>query len=315
MTWLVQLERAPLAGALSTSRSAISHSLPDPRTIPVGAHHKETNMLRALIAASLMTAMPVAALAHDFWLVAGDYQPAPGNSVDLDFVVGHGTDHEPWDLRWHRVVSLRSYLDGRVTDHQRDLRPLDAAPRPRRHGQASILVAGEGTHVIAFDSNHAFSELDPLAFDNYAVEEGLEHIIALREARGHRSKAGTELYARRAKTLIQSGDRLTDVTRPIGQTLEIVPLANPFEERRGGDIRFQILYRGVPLEGGLVRLRSLDVGSAAALRSIRSDKNGEVRLPVPKTGAWLVTVVWSSELEAHPAARFETIFASLTFGY
>jgi uncharacterized GH25 family protein len=272
-------------------------------------------MLRALIAASLLTAMPVAAQAHDFWLVAGDYQTEPGNSIELNFVIGHGADHEPWDLRWHRVVSLRSYLDGRMSDHQRGLRPLDAAPQASQPGHASILVEGVGTHIIAFESNHEFSELDPLAFENYAAEEGLEHLISLREARGHRRKAGTELYARRAKTLIQSGDRLTDVTRPIGQTLEIVPLTNPFEEARGGDMRFQILYRGVPLKGGLVRLRSLDFGSAAALRSIRSDENGEVRMPVPKTGSWLVTVVWSTELASHPRAQFETMFASLTFGY
>lgn len=272
-------------------------------------------MLRALIAVTLMTAMPVAALAHDFWLAAGTYQTSPGSRVDLDFVVGHGSDHEPWDVRWHRVVSLRSYLDGRITDHQRDLRPMDAAPRTSRNGQASIRVEGEGTHIIAFDSNHAFSELDRLAFDNYAAEEGLEHLIALRKARGHHTAPGTELYARRAKTLIQSGGRLTDVTRPVGQTLEIVPLTNPFEEMRASDLRFQILYRGEPLEGGLVRLRSLDVGSASALRSVRSDRNGEVRMPVPRTGAWLVTVVWSSGLESHPRAQFETMFASLTFGY
>jgi uncharacterized GH25 family protein len=272
-------------------------------------------MLRAVIASFILAAGPAGAQAHDFWLVSSDHRIVPGQAVELDFVVGHGADNEPWDLRWHRVVSLRSFLDGRVSDQQTGLRPLEGALEPGRRGTASVSLQSEGTHVIALESNHAFSELDPFAFENHLAEEGLEHAMALREARGELGDPGTEIYARRAKALIQAGDALTDVTRPVGQTLEIVPLDNPFDDARAEEMRFKVLYRGEPLEGGLVRLRSLDVGTASALRSVRSDADGVVRMAVPGTGAWLVTVVWASRLDTHPSAQFETLFASLTFGH
>jgi uncharacterized GH25 family protein len=272
-------------------------------------------MLRVLLVAVLFASASERAQAHDFWLAASRYHVQAGETVDLDFVVGHGADNELWDLRWHRVVALRSFLDGRVTDRQRGLRPLQGRAQAGDRPGASVTFAEPGTHIIAFESNHALSELDPFAFENHLAEEGLEHAIALREARGQRAAPGTEIYARRAKVLIQTDDVVTDVSQPLGHTLEIVPLDNPFDTGRSASMRFQVLYRGEPLQGGLVRLRSLDVGSASALRSVRSDANGEVMMPIPQTGSWLVTVVWTSGLETHSAAQFETMFASLTFGY
>ena len=102
--------------------------------------------------------------------------------------------------------------------------------------------------------------------------------------------------------------------RPIGQTLEIVPVRNPFAWGNETALPVRVLFQGLPLAGAQVRILPLGVKNVA-VQKIRSDASGQANFNIPNSGAWLIMVVHARPMTGHPTAAFDTIFSSLTFGY
>ena len=91
------------------------------------------------------------------------------------------------------------------------------------------------------------------------------------------------------------------ISRPIGQTLEIVPLANPNAAKPGELFPVQILYQGEPLSGATVTATADTIGvrdmeAAHDHRepqafSGKTDKQGKVNILPLVEGLWKVKVV------------------------
>ena len=257
----------------------------------------------------LALALPASVQAHAFWLQPDDYQIEVGADVAFDFRVGDGADADSWGLYWERVVSLRSYRQGGVVDHQIAITPTTETEQ----GGARFALDTPGTHIVAFESQSSFSDLEASCFNAYLTEEGLTAAAEARRANGQEEANGTELYSRRAKTLVQVGDERTDsVTVPIGQTLEIVPEANPYARGGAGPMPLRVFYRGRPLAGATVHFVDLDTGGDAIKR--RTDGDGRVAFDLGPRGRWLFDVVWATPSPNDDRADFSTIFASLTVG-
>jgi uncharacterized GH25 family protein len=167
--------------------------------------------------------------------------------------------------------------------------------------------------MLAFTSNQSLSDLPADKFNAYAAHEGLTLPLAKRRADGTTGLNGRELYSRRAKALVQIGSDTTSVvTKPIGQTLEIVPSKNPYALMPGEPLRLRIWFHGAPLAGASVVLERLGEGAKHGTPVI-SDRNGEVTFKIGQDGDWKTNVVWSYPI-SDPRAEYETIFSSLTFG-
>ena len=264
-------------------------------------------MIRAALAA-LALSLPVAAAAHTFWLEAEAGTHAPGEEVRVEFRIGDtGEQASPWGVYWERIASLRLAGPDGVSDQQAALRVTTRAEQ----GRAEVLLPGEGSYVLAFESNPSFSDLEADRFDAYVASEGLTAIAAHRANSGAGDTNGTELYSRRAKVLLQAGERLTgNVTRPLGQTLEIVPLQNPLALDEGAPLDLMVLFRGEPLIGAQLSAQGLD-GSGEAERFTTS-ADGVVRVAAPGDEAMLYAVVWGVPAPRDRRADYITIFASLT---
>jgi hypothetical protein len=261
-------------------------------------------MWRHLFPGALL-AVPGLAQAHAFWLEPADFQVDRGEQVDVDFRVGEDAAH--WGVYWERVAAFRSHGARDVTDHQASL----VLTTPERPGGAKVELATPGTHVLAFESLPSFSDLPADRFDAYVAGEGLTAIAAHRA--GTEAGNGTEQYSRRAKTLLQVGRKPTDnATRPIGQILELVPLDNPFAQRKGGPIRLAVLWRGEPLQGATVRMVDLDEHGTP--KATTTDAAGVVTYTLPATGRWLFDVIWGVPSPMDDRADYLTMFSSLTFG-
>jgi uncharacterized GH25 family protein len=76
----------------------------------------------------------------------------------------------------------------------------------------------------------------------------------------------------------------------------------------------RVLFHGKPLAGALVDLESLSVGILPIVTKITDDR-GRAQFSLPKTGAWKLNVIWTTPRADNDGAEFDTIFASLTFGY
>jgi uncharacterized GH25 family protein len=256
-----------------------------------------------------------AASAHDFWIDAIPWSAplAQDSVVEVGFSVGHAGAVKPWSPSTPRTVSMRVFgPDGAVVDATSFLAP---AGRKGPHG-GPVGLAGSGLHLIAFETDEAFSDLPAEKFDAYVREEGLALIADARE--DDATSPGRELYSRRAKALLAIGAAKGAAPRAIGQTLEVVALDNPHALSPDAPIRLRIDYEGAPLAGAVVKFESLDIAILPPVRR-KTDASGVVAFAHPKRGAWKASVVWSRPIADNEPGRdraeFRTVFSSLTFGY
>ncbi|MES2754410.1 MAG: DUF4198 domain-containing protein [Pseudomonadota bacterium] len=252
------------------------------------------------------------AWAHDFWIQPSSFWLAPRAATSVAILVGHGPSRQRWVLRLNRVVAFRSVGPGRVrADHSGTLQQGTYAP------DATVSFAARGTHVMAFESTPAFNTLPPERFAEYLRDEGVTPPLVWRERHGATAAPGRESYSRRAKALVQVGPPgavQPQVTRPLGMTLEIVPERNPYRPAGGADLPVRVIYEGRALPGALVKLTNLRADEKP-VETHRTDGAGRAIFQLPRTGEWQLNVVWSKPVTGNPAADFETIFSSLSFGF
>jgi uncharacterized GH25 family protein len=275
--------------------------------------------MRRFFVASLAVAATLhgVAAAHDFWIDAAAWRlDAAGGNARLVFSVGHAADAQGWTLKPERSVELVSFGPG----GRRDRNDALIYPTAGEKSGADVALEGEGVHVIAFSTDNAVNDLDAEKFNAYLAEEGLTPALEARRRAGTTKERGREAYSRRAKAMIRVGDATTDpAPAAVGHTLEITPLDNPFALAEGEPLLVRIDYRGAPLKGATVSLESLDVGLLPEARRL-TGAGGTAAFVFPHKGSWKMSVVWTRPLspDERPAAfnaDFETVFASLTFGY
>ena len=262
-----------------------------------------------LLGAGLVMGASLPASAHDFWLSPAKYQSSPTATVAVQFKVGHNDSAEDWNLRWDKVVALRNYTPDGVADLSASIiQKSDLLP-----GAAKTQSLEAGTYVIGLESYHSVSELSAEPFNNYVEEEGLTAIHDYRQQKGLTGTAGTELYSRKAKTIIQVGDKLTqNAVHPVGHTLEIIPESHPYDLGEKAALPVKVLFRGHPLEGALIKSSALK-GANHKAQSVKTDSDGKAMVSFDEKGPVKLTVVWGEPLSGNPRADFETYFSSLTF--
>jgi len=263
-----------------------------------------------MLGVALFLAIPTSASAHSFWLEPDTHTPKAGDNIQVEFRVGDiGKEAADWGLYWERIAALRLFGPKTVKDQQRAVRTT----QPDQSGLATITAPQAGTHTLAFASNTSFSDFEAQRFNRYLDHQGLSAIAGHRSEFGLEDRNGTELYARRAKALFQIGEETTaNVLEPIGQTLEIVPMANPFELKGSQDLPVMVLWRGEPLAGA-----SLMVARGGAEKGkeevFLTDKTGVTTFKYHPDSRYLLSVVWGEPAPSDTRADYFTIFASLTF--
>jgi uncharacterized GH25 family protein len=254
-----------------------------------------------------------AAQAHDFWIQPSAFHVTSGQAVALRFLIGEPDAVEHWETEWRKIVSLQDVGPDALRDQLVVLRPLEGAKPTLDRVDATVTLSGEGTHIIVFTSNQLLNELPADLFTSYALHEGLTLPLSARKAQGKSMTPGRELYSRRAKALIQVGNNPSDtVSRPIGQTLEIVPDRNPYLLKAGEPLSVVVWFHGVPLAGASAVLERLGQGGTHGTPAV-TNASGRVSWPLPSSGDWKINVVWSYPIN-DPRADYETLFCSLTFG-
>lgn len=250
-----------------------------------------------------------AAHAHDFWLEPERYRAAPGENLAVHFTVGHAGAAEPWNLRLEKVAALLRCAGDECRPETRMAPDIG-----RARGRALVGFDRPGTHIIAFESRSSFSELNAEAFTDYAKKEGLTAILADRAARGDGANPGREFYSRRAKTLIRVGEGGSlDVRAPVGHTLEIIPLADPYGLRPGEPLRVRVLFEGAPLAGATIDLDLL-ADKEDVVQTALTDAAGEAAFRLEGAGPFKLMTIWGTPRADRGEADYDTIFASLTFG-
>jgi uncharacterized GH25 family protein len=256
-----------------------------------------------LLATALVVAGSVAVPAHDFWIEPSQFQPPPGSRITLRLRVG---EHFRGDPVPFRPDTVRSF----VIVSESGTRPIGG--RLGAEPAAEIDVGEPGIAVVGYRSHPQPVELPAPEFERYLATEGLEAVIRERAARGSSAAPGREIFSRAAKALLAvgGGRPASGFDRALGLTLELIPERSPWTLRTGDELPVVLEYEGRPLAGALVMALH---GSGERLASIRSDAAGRVRVPLSRSGVWMVKAVHMTPAPAGANADWESVWASLTF--
>jgi hypothetical protein len=255
-----------------------------------------------VLVAVLMTTAQLSA--HDFWLAATTWSPGPDGKTTITAGVGEKfptrtnfRSRDNWLAAW-RVIGLNGDIP--VTkDFRRD----------------SLVVANDvtlpapGAYLgVALVSAQTI-EMKGQEFTDYLKEEGLDSVIAARQAAGEADKATRERYARYAKIAIRNGAGAgTHLTRPVGIAAEFVPAVDPTSLTAGQLLTVQLLTNGAPVRGATVSA----VTDGAAVRR-QTDSEGRATFPIDRAGAWLIKTVHMVRLPPGGEAEWESYWVTLAF--
>ncbi len=246
---------------------------------------------------------------HDFFLYPSKFSATPNERIKISI---HVDDVFPGKaVKWSssRVLRFEHRFGSGLMDLSKKLAEADSSG-------VLVPITGTGIHLFALDWDARLIDLKPEQFSHYLASEGLDHVLRMRKERGEEKKNGKERYSRFVKTLIDAGEGNNSALRGVvGQTIELVPLDNPYASKPGGSIRVQLLFRGIPLQNALVS--STYVGATdkpdTYMQSARTNEEGIVSVKLTLGGPWLIRTVHMLPIEKDKDADWESWWASITF--
>jgi hypothetical protein len=242
--------------------------------------------------------------AHDFWLAAESWDPPIDGRITITAGIGERfpirTEFEPpdnWLAEWW-LVGPGVDVPMRPTFERKDLVLA-----------AGVMLPGPGAYLgVAVVSPQRIEMTGP-EFTDYLKAEGLESIVAVRQAAGHADSGTSERYGRYAKIALRSGAGSgLHLIRPVGLRAEFVPAIDPTELAPGAPITIQLLVEGKPVSGATVSAVSADTVQKAV-----TDSQGLVTFSMDHPGAWLMRTVHMVRSPASADAEWESFWVTLAF--
>jgi Domain of unknown function (DUF4198) len=251
--------------------------------------------------------------AHEFWMQArpaNPPNPSAKSAAELSLHVGQYFEGEQLPFTSAYVFALRHYGCG----EQHDL--MSNVPAGLVVKQYKLQPACAGTQLIAMDSHPNLITLPADKFTAYLHDEGLDDIIARREAKSEAAKPGRERFRRNVKTLIAASAKdpasARTQTTQTAQRLQIVPAQNTLAQAPGAAMRFQILFDGNPLADRLVKAWYKHDGQTLLIRA-QSDAGGHLIFNFPYAGPWMLSVVHMIAANETAEADWDSYWGNLTF--
>lgn len=264
--------------------------------------------LAALVIAGLIVApLATPALAHDFWIEPSTFHPRPGGIVAFRLRVGQNYVGDPVPRQSSAIARFFIRQIGPDGTGRYD-QPIEGSDNIDPAG--FLRADGRATAVIGYASNGSFIELPADRFEDYLRLYGLDAIIAERDKRGERAKAGRERFYRYAKALLTGAGSSRLAAQPLGFAYEIVPDTDP-TVATAGPLRGHVLYDGEPLAGALVEALWRDDPKVRLVA--RSDAQGGFAFALPRPGVWLIKSVHMVRAWFFAGSDWDSLWASLTF--
>ena len=245
------------------------------------------------------------AQAHEFWLQPAKFFLAPGERVDVRFMVGENFMGEPWDLTVHQIEKLDLYQTTGVLDVR------DSVKATANNLRISLM--DEGTSLLAMQSSNAKIELEAEKFNAYLTEDGQDDVLEVRRKTNSLNKPGKEFYSRYTKLLLQVGEKKNETYKKVvGFPIEIIPEKNPYLLKKGDPVRFTILFEGKPIFGAKVKVWNR-FDNRTTIQNIYTEKNGVIETHISNPGPWMVSVV-KMVPSKDKGADWQSYWGSLVFG-
>lgn len=263
--------------------------------------------LKILFAVIFTIFFSLNAFAHEYWFEPETFFPAPREKTVVHLYVGDGLtkDREERPFQPEKTPLFKLFSTQNTLDLKSSLAE-NALP-------IYTFSADEaGNYLLAMERNWSYIKLEAQKFEDYLREDGMEYIIAERAKRGESKSEASERYSRYLKSLLQVGDKRTDVyKKSLGMKLEIMPLENPYAKKVGDKIKFQIFFDGKPLADRTIFADNRD----SETQKTKTDKDGKATFKLDRSGLWIVRLVTMQRCTADCGeAVWESFWGAITFG-
>ena len=270
--------------------------------------------MRKMIPVVAVLFLAGAALAHDLWLVPSRFAVAPGAKVAVSLNTGDTFPASEGAVKPERVERATLVTAGGST-------PLTSL-RVEGNSTVADLTApkGEGGAVVEVVLKPVATKQPRASFDGFVKHEGLDEVAAQLARQAGRRAGERRTYAKYAKTLLRVGGGKGAAAlygKPLGHRLEIVPEADPYSLKPGGELPVRLLFDGRPLANARLVIGSTDAATAtqSKMPGVRTDAEGRAHLRLDKGGG----PHYVHALHMIPAAgrtdvEWESFWATLTFG-
>ena len=250
---------------------------------------------------------PGAADAHALWINMTDYHPAfdiEKAMAKTKLYMGWG-HHFPVDGYVSEEDFTRIWLT--TPDGEEKTIKLETTG----FAASELKLAEEGLYLIGVTRHASYNT-------KYRDAEGQTQSVK-QDMTGLSDVLSSTYSQQFAKTLFCVGDRTAGAfDRLLGQTLEIVPLVNPYQlgNNTGGDLPVRVLFEGEPaahvkLSAKYEGFSQTDESSCATM----TDRNGVAHIRITHWGPWVIKAGLTMEPRGDLAGRVmtENYYASLTF--
>lgn len=244
-------------------------------------------------------------LAHDFWLTPPAGPLKAGAPVAVVIAVGMDFPHSDNATKPERLTPRALGPDGREVPVTLELRETETI--------ATFTPDLPGAWMLTVQTSPSRIELDAMKFNGYLLHDGLPQVLAARMETGEWSQPAVEQYSRSVKTVMAVGGATdgASLTRPVGQTLEIVPMSDPLALRPGCALQVQVLLRGTPLAEALVGWDLPGNGERLAGEAW-TGADGKCWVPVSQAGLLMIRLIHMTRPRAADH-EWESFWSSLTF--
>ena len=271
-------------------------------------------MKRIYLLLPLVVCLVLLAHAHEFWLQPNTFFTQPGQTVNIEVLVGEHFRGERSEGKKNRIIQYTHWAGSTKEEITPQL-------TQGHYGTVPVKLSTSGTHLIALANTAKYLEMKADSFLLYLQEDGLDQVIQWRKKHNQTQQRSRELYQRCVKTLIQAGPVSTQdrvYSRNTGMPLELIPSTNPYSHKPGETIQFTVLFENKPLQNALVRYWNRSSIQHAVPMNLqekqqRTDANGQVRFQL-KAGVNMISLVQMVPNADPKQADWHSYWGSFTFG-
>lgn len=209
------------------------------------------------LAVTLYLIMTGLSFAHDLWINIDNPYPSTGEKVTAKVVFGHNFPY--YDI----LISRESLADFSYIGPDGQKKEITKTWEEKT-GERSGALVGEFI----------------------ADQKGSYVVTAYRKVKGDYQQVASEKYA---KSIISTGEGKSDISRPFGHRLEIIPLRNPQEIKPGDFLPVRLLFEGKPLSTYLYATYAGYYSEDEPLPFFtKSDEDGVAYMKISQPGTWML---------------------------
>ena len=248
--------------------------------------------------------------AVDSWLVTDKHVVKPGGDAWIAFITG-----DVFPIGDGIVDPTR--IDGLIDLHDGRRRPIDGL---RVEDDAVALrqqFDNEGFHILGLSLKPRVIALDGTIFDQYLRDEGADDALRARQLQSNARTGVRERYTKYAKTIIEvgaAGQDNQDFLRPIGQRLEIVPLANPTRLQSGNEVAVKVLLDGHPWPNVPITASHEGTQTGEVAFRGRTNEQGVARWRLTQSGQWFARAHFIRPVNGLVNYEWESFWTTFSFG-